>query len=80
MMFSGAESVSSWVGAVVVSNVGLNGLWSYIYHILLNLLNDITRTDALSKTVKNEGRKPRWSQQDAFILVHKYVFSTYSLT
>ena len=45
----------------------------------LNLLNDITRTDALSKTVKNEGRKPRWSQQDAFILVHKYVFSTYSL-
>lgn len=29
------------------------------------------RTDALSKTVKNEGQKPRWSQQDAFILVHK---------
>ncbi|KAF8969444.1 hypothetical protein BDZ97DRAFT_244549 [Flammula alnicola] len=28
-------------------------------------------TDALSKTVKNEGQKPRWSQQDAFILVHK---------
>jgi Myb-like DNA-binding protein REB1 len=28
-------------------------------------------TDALSKTVKNEGLKPRWSQQDAFILVHK---------
>ncbi|KAF9481820.1 hypothetical protein BDN70DRAFT_802572 [Pholiota conissans] len=28
-------------------------------------------TDALSKTVKNEGRKPRWSPQDAFILVHK---------
>ncbi|KAF9464388.1 hypothetical protein BDZ94DRAFT_1162036 [Collybia nuda] len=28
-------------------------------------------TDALSKTIKNEGRKPRWSQQDAFILVHK---------
>lgn len=30
-----------------------------------------TRTDALSKTVKNEGQKPRWSQQDAYILVHK---------
>ncbi|KII94886.1 hypothetical protein PLICRDRAFT_98811 [Plicaturopsis crispa FD-325 SS-3] len=28
-------------------------------------------TDSLSKTVKNEGQKPRWSQQDAFILVHK---------
>ncbi|KAF8204710.1 hypothetical protein BJ912DRAFT_840406 [Pholiota molesta] len=28
-------------------------------------------TDALSKTVKNEGRKPRWNAQDAFILVHK---------
>ncbi|CAA7260050.1 unnamed protein product [Cyclocybe aegerita] len=28
-------------------------------------------TDALSKTMKNEGQKPRWSQQDAFILVHK---------
>ncbi|KDR83959.1 hypothetical protein GALMADRAFT_55649 [Galerina marginata CBS 339.88] len=28
-------------------------------------------TDALSKTLKNEGQKPRWSQQDAFILVHK---------
>lgn len=33
------------------------------------------RTDALSKTVKNEGQKPRWSQQDAFILVHKYGYS-----
>ncbi|KAF8076560.1 nucleolar protein [Lyophyllum atratum] len=28
-------------------------------------------TDALSKTIKNEGQKPRWSQQDAYILVHK---------
>ncbi|KAF8914185.1 hypothetical protein CPB84DRAFT_1811578 [Gymnopilus junonius] len=28
-------------------------------------------TDALSKTVKNEGQKPRWGQQDAYILVHK---------
>ncbi|EGO27866.1 hypothetical protein SERLADRAFT_462034 [Serpula lacrymans var. lacrymans S7.9] len=28
-------------------------------------------TDSLSKTVKNEGQKPRWSPQDAFILVHK---------
>ncbi|KIK04680.1 hypothetical protein K443DRAFT_130674 [Laccaria amethystina LaAM-08-1] len=28
-------------------------------------------TDALNKTIKNQGQKPRWSQQDAFILVHK---------
>jgi len=28
-------------------------------------------TDALSKTVKNEGQKPRWSAQDGYILVHK---------
>jgi len=28
-------------------------------------------TDSLSKTFKNEGQKPRWSQQDAYILVHK---------
>ncbi|KAI0268342.1 hypothetical protein BC834DRAFT_821644 [Gloeopeniophorella convolvens] len=28
-------------------------------------------TDSLSKTVKNHGTKPRWSSQDAYILVHK---------
>jgi len=28
-------------------------------------------TDALSKTIKNEGQRPRWGQQDAYILVHK---------
>ncbi|KAF8897692.1 hypothetical protein BD779DRAFT_1432214 [Infundibulicybe gibba] len=28
-------------------------------------------TDALSKTIKNDGQTPRWGQQDAFILVHK---------
>ena len=32
-------------------------------------------TDSLSKLVKNEGTKPRWSPQDAYILVHKYVSS-----
>src|SRR6267154_4385146 len=35
------------------------------------------RTDSLSKTVKNEGQKPRWSAQDAYILVHKYVVVRY---
>ncbi|KAI9466939.1 hypothetical protein BJY52DRAFT_1235377 [Lactarius psammicola] len=28
-------------------------------------------TDALSKTFKNNGTKPRWSSRDAYILVHK---------
>ncbi|OAX44502.1 hypothetical protein K503DRAFT_764917 [Rhizopogon vinicolor AM-OR11-026] len=28
-------------------------------------------TDSLSKMIKNEGQKPRWSAQDAYILVHK---------
>jgi Myb-like DNA-binding protein REB1 len=28
-------------------------------------------TDALSKKLKNSGERPRWSQQDAYILVHK---------
>ncbi|KAF8476502.1 Myb-like DNA-binding domain-containing protein [Gautieria morchelliformis] len=28
-------------------------------------------TDSLNKTVKNGGEKPKWSKQDAFILVHK---------
>ncbi|KAF7430794.1 RNA polymerase I enhancer binding protein [Pleurotus ostreatus] len=28
-------------------------------------------TDTLSKTVKNDGQRPRWSPLDAFILVHK---------
>jgi len=37
----------------------------YLYQLISH------RTDALSKTVKNEGQKPRWSQQDAYILVHK---------
>ncbi|KAI9448110.1 hypothetical protein H4582DRAFT_2139866 [Lactarius indigo] len=45
----------------------------------LNILNipslflklRISRTDALSKTFKNNGTKPRWSSRDAYILVHK---------
>ncbi|KAI0065900.1 hypothetical protein BV25DRAFT_1821604, partial [Artomyces pyxidatus] len=28
-------------------------------------------TDSLSKTVKNQGQKPRWSAEDGYILVHK---------
>ncbi|KAH9179777.1 hypothetical protein EDB89DRAFT_1923153 [Lactarius sanguifluus] len=31
----------------------------------------VSRTDALSKTFKNNGTKPRWSSRDAYILVHK---------
>ncbi|CAE6481778.1 unnamed protein product [Rhizoctonia solani] len=29
------------------------------------------KTDALNKRVKNSGERPRWSAQDAYILVHK---------
>ncbi|KAF9646964.1 hypothetical protein BDM02DRAFT_3117798 [Thelephora ganbajun] len=28
-------------------------------------------TDSLSNTLKNEGEKPRWTAQDAYILIHK---------
>lgn len=33
----------------------------------------LIRTDSLATQIKNEGAKPRWSQLDAYILVHKYV-------
>ena len=39
----------------------------------VGLMCGASRTDSLSKTVKNEGQKPRWSPQDAYILVHKLV-------
>jgi Myb-like DNA-binding protein REB1 len=29
----------------------------------------------LSNALKNEGEKPRWTAQDAYILIHKYVLS-----
>jgi hypothetical protein len=29
------------------------------------------RTDSLSNALKNEGEKPRWTAQDAYILIHK---------
>jgi len=55
----------------VGSSVESNGLFVTIVEVMLLLIHYKTRTDALSKTVKNEGQKPRWSQQDAYILVHK---------
>lgn len=33
------------------------------------------RIDSLSKDFKTDGTKTRWSQQDAYILVHKFVNS-----
>lgn len=75
-MFSGAEWVSSWVALADASNAGSNGL--YTFHCLYDWGLIVTfRTDALSKRVKNEGQKPRWGQQDAFILVHKCVLLLY---
>lgn len=34
------------------------------------------RTDSLSTQIKNAGERPRWSQTDAYILVHKYEASS----
>lgn len=38
------------------------------------------RTDCLNTQLKNEGAKPRWSQLDAYILVHKYVHGFVALS
>jgi len=33
----------------------------------------VPRTDSLSNALRNEGEKPRWTAQDAYILIHKFV-------
>ena len=48
--------------------------WHVDVVLLWYWADEVFRTDSLSKTVKNEGQKPRWSSQDAYILVHKSVF------
>lgn len=45
--------------------------YAWVVLLLESTTHGGCRTDALSKTIKNEGQKPRWNQQDAFILVHK---------
>lgn len=46
--------------------------WSVSFaRLVVFWVSYLCRTDALSKLVKNEGEKPRWSQQDGYILVHK---------
>jgi len=35
----------------------------------------VSRTDSLSNALRNEGEKPRWTAQDAYILIHKFVSS-----
>ena len=35
----------------------------------------VSRTDSLSNALRNEGEKPRWTAQDAYILIHKCVLS-----
>ena len=42
--------------------------------LLTRLRLTLPRTDSLSNTLKNEGEKPRWTAQDAYILIHKSVF------
>jgi hypothetical protein len=53
--------------------------WSVTLIYDMYNFNSSCRTDSLSKTVKNEGQKPRWSAQDAYILVHKYDGSLLSI-
>ena len=65
--------MNSWEGSAVVNNAESNG--TVIYFDISRIALIIHRTDALSKTVKNEGQKPRWSPQDGFILVHKLVLN-----
>ncbi|KAF6762096.1 nucleolar protein [Ephemerocybe angulata] len=49
--------------------------WSRVSHLMGGRRGRqqcrIKWTDSLSKLVKNDGAKPRWSPQDAYILVHK---------
>lgn len=40
----------------------------------------IYRTDSLSRVVKSNNQEVRWSNQDTFILVHKYVGSSKKLS
>ena len=37
----------------------------------LTVVDMVSRTDSLSNALKNEGEKPRWTAQDAYILIHK---------
>jgi len=74
MMSFGVKSVNGWVIGVGGSNAGLSGKLLRIAPMRASHCIGLCRTDALSKTIKNEGQKPRWSQQDAYILVHKCVY------
>lgn len=73
MMSSGVKSAKRWAIGVGGSNAGSSGRLLSSCGSESRGLNWLVRTDSLSKTVKNEGQKPRWSQQDAYILVHKCV-------
>lgn len=45
--------------------------WFVRPYILQFTTHRFLRTDSLCTQIKNEGSKPRWSQLDAYILVHK---------
>ena len=43
------------------------------------IMNGIIRYDSLNSAVKNRGEKPKWTAQDAFILIYKYVDVLYRI-
>ena len=78
MMSSGHRLLLVWE-LEAGTNVELNGVRDLdgSYNVLIEFL---TRTDSLNKTVKNEGQTPRWSPQAAYILVHKLVLGTFIIS
>lgn len=73
MISSGVPLVRGWAGDGGGSSVGLNGI--YLYKRDGTGADTLSvRLDSLCPKLKNDGMKPRWSQLDAYILVHKFVF------
>jgi len=69
-IFSGELSARRWEANAEDSNAEING--DQVTHICyLAVVDAVHRTDSLSNALKNEGEKPRWTAQDAYILIHK---------
>jgi hypothetical protein len=60
----------------VANSVGSNG-WYLIRTVDRLLCSHVSRYDCLRGAVENDGVTPRWSPQDGFILVYKYVSANF---
>ena len=69
--FSGELSARRWAGNAEDNNAEING--RPVCLLPRSEVDMGSRTDSLSNTLKNEGEKPRWTAQDAYILIHKCV-------